>query len=256
MTHKGLMWAAVVALFLLAIGGFWSIYGTQRVIFTEAQVQERINQQLDRDFPAKGAAHLLIKSIKVRGATIHIQDNRIVALVDFEGTLRTNRGFTLTAYALGIPTYSFGELFFRPDKVEVQKFAYEGSTPTQLFTGFAKRYVSDDKARQLIEGTAPSVESWMTTVAQNAAVHTLERRPVYQLKDGVKGLLIKASLASVTIDQDRVVVTFSIWQFTLSVLFEVLCLIAGIIVMLRILIPDSLLGLAFIALLVRRKGDR
>ena len=112
-------------------------------------------------------------------------------------------------------------MFFKPDKVEVQKFAYEGGAPTELFTLFAKRYVSDDKARQLVEDKAPTVESWMTTAAQNAAVHTLEQRPVYRPKDDVKGLLIKASLASATIDEDRIAVTFSIWQLTLSVLFGI-----------------------------------
>jgi hypothetical protein len=137
----------------------------------------------------------------------------------------------------------------------VQKFAYEGSTPTELFTRFAKRYVSDDKARQLVEDKAPTVESWMTTVAQNAAVHTLEQRPVYRPKDDVKGLLIKASLASVTIDEDRIAVTFSIWQLTLSVLFEILCLLSGIVVIL-IILAYPLLDFAIIALLVGRRGDK
>jgi hypothetical protein len=45
-------------------------------------------------------------------------------------------------------------LFFESDKIEVQKFAYEGSTPTDLFSRFAKRHVSDDKARQLVEDKA------------------------------------------------------------------------------------------------------
>jgi uncharacterized membrane protein len=254
MTRRRLRWAVAAALLLLAIAGLWRAYGTQQVTFTEAEVQERINKQLGQEFPVKGAAHLLVKSIKVRAATVHIQDNRVIARVDVEGSLRTNKSFTLTANAVGIPTYSFGELFFKPDQVEVQKFAYEGGTPTQLFTGFAKRYVSDDKARQLVEDTAPAVESWMTAVAQYAAVYTLERRPVYRLKDGVKGFLIKASLASVTIDQDRIVVTFSIWQLTASVMLGALCLLGGIIVMWWILIPDSLLSLALIALLARTGG--
>jgi hypothetical protein len=255
MTRRVLMWAGVVALFLLAIVGFRGVYGTHRVTFTEAQVQEIVNKQLDKDFPVKGAAHLLVKTINVRSATIHIQDNRIIALVDVEGTLRTNKTFTLTAYAIGVPTYSFGELFFKPDKIEVQKFAYEGSRPTELFSRFAKRYLSDDKKRQLVEDTAPAVEGWMTTVAQNAAMRTLEERPVYRLKDGVKGLLIKASLESVIIDQDRIAVTFSIWQLTLSVLFGVLCLICGMI-MIVILLAYPLLDVAIIALLVGRRADK
>ena len=255
MTRRGLMWAGVFALFLLAIAGSWGVYGTHRVTFTEAQVQELINKQIDRDSPVKGAAHLLVKTINVRSATIHIQDNSIIALIDVEGKLRTNKAFTLTAYAIGVPTYSFGELFFKPDKIEVQKFAYEGSTPTELFTRFAKHYVSDDKARQLVEDKAPAIESWMTTVAQTAAVHALQQRPVYRPKDDVKGLLIRASLASVTIDQDRIAVTFSIWQLTLSVLFGIFCLLSGIVIIFNLL-AYPLLDFAIIALLVRRKSEK
>jgi hypothetical protein len=255
MTRKGLIRAGIVALFLLAIAGFWGIYGTHRVTFTETQVQDIINKQLNKDFPVKGAAHLLVKTISVRGATVHIQDNRVLVLVDVEGTLRTNKKFSLTAYAIGVPTYSFGELFFKPDKIEVQKFAYEGSSPTELFGRFARRYISDDKARQLVEDGAPAVESWMTSVAQSAVVHTLEERPVYRPKDGVKGLLIKASLESVAIDQDRIAVTFSIWQLTLSVLFGIFCLIGGLVAIV-ILFASPFLDVAVIALLVSRKGDK
>ena len=56
MTRRGLMSAAVVALFVLAIGGFWSIYGTQRVTFTEAQVQERINAAARPGFSGQGSS--------------------------------------------------------------------------------------------------------------------------------------------------------------------------------------------------------
>ena len=114
----------------------------------------------------------------MRGATIHSQDNRIVALVDVEGTLRTNRGFTfIRLRAWDSHLFSFGELFFRPDKVEVHKFAYEGSTPTQLFTGFAQMLTrpTTKRANSSKARCRRWVESWTTTVAQNAAVHTLER---------------------------------------------------------------------------------
>jgi hypothetical protein len=255
MTRKGWLWAAVVTLFLLASAGFWGMYGTQRVTFSEAQVQELINKQLDKDVPVKGAAHLLVKTINVRSATVHIQDNRVLVLVDVEGTLRTNKKFSLTAYAIGVPTYSFGELFFKPDKIEVQKFAYEGSSPTELFGRFAKRYISDDKARQLVEDKAPAIESWMTSVAQSAVVHTLQERPVYRLKDGVKGMLIKASLESVVIDKDRVAITFSIWQLTLSVLFGIACL-TGALLAIAILLAYYFLDIAILVLLLDRKDEK
>ena len=50
MTRRTLMWAGVVLLFLLAVGGLWAVYGVRTVTLTEAQIQERINKQLDKDF--------------------------------------------------------------------------------------------------------------------------------------------------------------------------------------------------------------
>jgi hypothetical protein len=247
MTRRALMWAGVVLLFLLAVGGLWAIHGERSVTLTEAQIQERINKQLDKDFPVKGAAHLLLKTVNVKKATVHIQDGHVIALIDVEGTLRGNKKFTLTTYSVGVPTYSFGEFFFKPDKVEVQKFAYEGSTPTELFTRFARRYVSDDKTRRLIEDKAPKAEAWMTVVAENAATGFLARRPVYRPKDDVRGLLIKASLESVKVNQGHVVITFSLWQLTGSVLFGLLCLISFVVAA-WVLIKHPFLGLTTIFL--------
>ena len=228
MIRRNLMWGGVVMLFVLAVGGLWALYGTHTVTLSEAQVQERINRQINKEFTIQGRARVLVKSVSIKSAEVHIEDAHVNAFIDLEGTLRTGKKFTLTAYAVGVPTYAHGEFYFKPEMMQVQKFAYEGSTPTEIFTRFAKRYVSDDKVRQLIEDKAPKLEEWMTTLAQNAATHSLEKRPVYRPKDDVKGLLMKASLESVSIDQHNIVVTFSLWQLTLSVLLGVCCLIAAI----------------------------
>lgn len=228
MNVRKLIWVAVGVLLLLAIGGLWAAYGTTSITLTEPQVQARIDHQLDKDFPAKGVARLLVKSIEIQSATVHLQDGEVTALIDLAGTLRVGKKFTLTAYAIGVPTYRAGEFFFTADKVEVRRFAYQGRAPSEVAKQLADRYVSDDRARQFFEDTAPAVEEWATTLAQNAAMQVLERRPVYRLRDDVKGILIGASLSSVKIDQDRLVVTFSLWQLTLSVLLGALCLVAGI----------------------------
>ena len=247
MTCRKLMWAGVVALFVLAIGGLWTSYGTQRATFTEAQVQERINSQLDKEFPVTGSSRFARQNDQSAGRhhshprqPHHRRCRHCRQVADKQGVHSDHlRNW--------VPTYSFGELYFKPETIKVQKFAYEGSTPTELFTGFAKRYVSEAEMRQLIEDKSPAIEGWMTVVAQNAAVQTLERRPVYRLKEDVKGLLIKASLESVKIDRDGMIVTFSLWQLTLSVLFGIFCLMIGIAVLL-VLLLHPLLGVAALAL--------
>jgi uncharacterized membrane protein HdeD (DUF308 family) len=63
----------------------------------------------------------------------------------------------------------------------------------------------------------------------------------------MRGLLIKASLESVKIDQSQIVITFSLWQLTVSVLFGLLCLI-GCIAAVWVLIKHPFLGLTTIFL--------
>jgi hypothetical protein len=246
MTLRKLIWIVVGVLLLLTIGGLWDAYGTSSITLTEPQVQARIDQQLDKDFAVRGVAQLLVKSVRIRAATIHLQDGQVTALIDATGMLRADKSFTLTAYAVGVPTYRSGEFFFTPDKIEVRRITYEGGAPGERARQFADRYVSDAKLRQLVEDKAPAVEDWVNTLAQNAAAQVLERRPVYHLRDDVKGMLIAASLSSVKIDHDRLVATFSLWQLTRSVLLGALCLVVGLATI-WLMFRHPLFGLALLA---------
>lgn len=241
MTRRQFMWAGVGVLFLLAGIGLWTVFGVHSVSFTETEIQNRINAKLHKEFPVKGIARVIVKTVNMQSATIRIVDGQVIALIDIEGTMRLGKKFSLTAYAVGIPTYADGEFYFHPEHIEVQKFAYEGKTPTELFSGFARRYVSNEKARQFIEDKAPRVEEWMTVTAQNAAMHALERKPIYRLKDDMKGFLIRASLESVKIEQDRIVLNLTLLRLTLTVLGGLLALMVAIYIVYA-LMTNPLLG--------------
>lgn len=226
-TKRNLMWAGVAILLLGALGGLWTIHDTVRVSFTADEIQGRINKQLEREFPIKGAPGLLVRTVAAKGATVQLQDGQVIVLADAEGTLRTGRKFTITAFAVGIPSYNSGEFYFTPDRVEVQQFAYEGSTPTEIFSRFARR-LPGERTRQFAENRASKVEEWLSAIAESAAVHVLERKPVYRLKEDVKGVLLKATLQTVAIEQDRLVVTFNVWQITLWAIAGVVCLLLAL----------------------------
>lgn len=228
MTRRQVMWVGVILLSVCGIVGLWTMFGVHKVSFTEAEIQNRINIQLHREFPVKGAAHLIVKTVSIQDAIIRISDERVIALIDIEGTMRAGKKFSFTTYAIGVPTYTHGEFYFHPEHIEVQKFAYEGKTPTEIFSRFARRYVSNEKVRQFIEDKAPRVEQWMTLTAQTAAMHALERKPVYRLKDDIKGFLIRASLESVKVEQDRMVITFTLLRLTLTVVGGLLALVVAI----------------------------
>lgn len=240
MTKRKLLWAGVLVLFLISIVCLWGLYGTHSVSLTEVQVQERINTQLGKEFKLRGKASILVKSVSVKGAIVHIADEKLTTLVDVYGTLRTGQKFTLTTYAVGIPAYSGGQFFFKPSAIEVRKFALEETVQSRALARLTERYLSDEQARK-------DIAEWITETAQSSATHALEQKPVYTLKNDVKGVLIKASLDSVKIEQDRIIITFSLLQLTLSVAFGILCMIlaAG---MLWALLEYPALGLTMIAL--------
>jgi hypothetical protein len=221
MTKRSLLWTAVGVLLLCAFACLVSLYGTHSVSFTEAQVREHLSKQVGKEMPIKGTAQLLVKSVTIKQADVRIQDGRVLASIHVEGQMKTGKKFMLSTNTVGVPSYAEGAFFFKPEKVEVEKFGYEGGSPKEAISRFADRYVSDNKLRTLAEDVAPKVEEWVTNLAQNTSIYALERWPVYRLKDDVKGVVIKASLESVKVDKDRIVVTFSLWQLTVSVFFGI-----------------------------------
>jgi hypothetical protein len=228
MTRRLLAWAGAAALFLFGIGGVWTLHRTHTIALTEADIQARVSTQLNKDFAVTGPARLVISKVMVENATVHIEDGHVSVLIEMNGMVRTGKRFTLTASTLGVPEYVDGAFYFRPQRIEVQKFAYDGSPVNELIARSARRFASDDRLRQLVEDRDFRVEEWMAKTAEAGAMHWLEHRPIYRPKYDVKGLLIRASLDAVKIDQDRVVLTFTLWQLTLGVVLGFVAPLAGI----------------------------
>ncbi len=228
MNRRKLLWTVAVVLVAIALVGLWTVYGTHTVTLSEAKIQAQVNKVIGQEFPVSGKAKLVLKSSTIRSADVRVTNGTLSAFIVVDGALRLNKKFTLTTHATGVPEYSSGAFYFRPTEVEVERFAYEGSTPTELLTKLAKRYVSNEKASQLIQDAAPKVEEWMTTTAENAAVRTLQHKPVYELKGDIKGVLIRASLDSVKVEANTIKLTFTLWRLTVSVFIGLFCLVAAI----------------------------
>lgn len=249
MIRKLALWAGVVTLFTLGILGMWGVYGTHTKMFSEAQVQEQVNKLRDKSFEITGIKHLLVKRVTLTGATVHIEDGHVTSTIDVTGALPAGKTFTMSVRAVGAPRYSGGAFFFSPENVEVKQFAYEGGKPVEYLKRFTDRYIADEKHARLVTDLAPKAEEWMTAVAQNVAIHALEKHPVYRLKDDLRGVLIKASLESVVVADDHIVVTFSLWKLTISVFLGMLALIAAAGMMLMLWANPALLDILAVSAL-------
>ena len=219
---------AAVLLFIVAITCLWTVYGTHTVSLTAAQIQEQVSKQVGKEFVVKGASGLLIKQATIASATVNLEGGSLETLVDIKGALRGGKQFSLSVHALGMPKYDAGSFYFLPDKVEVRKFAYQDSAPSEIITGLAKKYLGDGKMKQIVTDAAPKVESWMTSTAENAAMYSLGKNPVYKLGGDIKGTLIRGALQSVKIEQSKIVIVFSLWTLSISVISGIFFFAIGI----------------------------
>ena len=221
----------VAALLLVAIICLWTAFGTHTVTLTEAQIQERLSGQLNRDFPTKGAAKLIVKNVRLTYATVLLGEGSLSAFVGIDGEVRGGKRFSMSVRTLGAPRYESGKFFFQPDRVEVQDFAYSGGKPAAAVSALAERYLSNPKTRLLVRDAAAKMETWITDAAESAATHALTGRPVYELKGDAKGWVIRAALKSVQVEPGRLNVTFSLTQLTVSVAVGLLSLVAAVAVL-------------------------
>ena len=242
MKRRNFLYVVPVILIIVAIVCLWSIYGTKTVSLTAQEIQRRIDSQvIDKSLPIRGKARIIVKSVQVKTLDIQIQNGQVHVLIGVEGTLLAGKAFSAIISSLGVPMYSDGSFYFKPEKIEMQNFRYMGEVPSVTVEKFAERYVQSEKTRALIADNAQRIEDWMTSVAESSAMHVLENRPIYRVKDDVKGILIKLSLNSVEVDQDRISVTFSLWQMTISIGIGLLCFL-GAIGMTFALLKDPNLG--------------
>jgi hypothetical protein len=211
MTKRRLAWIAAAILGVVGIAGaLWSTITGGRIELTAAQLQERVNRALPRQF----------KGVTVDSATVAIADGRIELTVEVHATA-VGQSFAATASARGMPVYEAkrGEFHFDADNVAVSKIRPTGGN-------LADRL---DRSRlgQRLEETAGKL------VAAGVKAY-LAARPVYRFKDDVKGIVLKAAVANVAIEGDRLVITVSLISLTRTVALYLGLLVLAVILITRL----------------------
>jgi hypothetical protein len=221
MTKRRVAWIAAAILGVVGIAGvLWSTITGGRIVLTAAQLQERVNRALPRDF----------KGVTVDGATVAIADGRIELRVEAHATA-VGQSFAATASAHGMPVYAAerGELFFDADNIEVSSVKPTGGR-------LAERLDRSRLGQRFEETTGKLVAAGIKAY--------LAARPVYRFKDDVKGFVLKAAVTNVAIEGDSLVVTVSLISLTRTVvLFLGLLLLALILLVQLCLHPGWGIGL-------------
>jgi len=203
-SRRRLAWIACGLLVLFAVaGGLWSAFGTNRIVLTQAQIQERVNRQLPRD----------VKGVTVERITVTVADDRIGLRVEVRATA-LDRSVAAVASARGTPRYDAdeGEVFFDADDVKLETVSIGGDDPA----GRAERLGSRLGGRigDAIKQNLPRVEGAAGDLIAAGVKAYLAARPVYRFKDDLKGVVLKATLRDIAIEGSTVVISVSVVNLT------------------------------------------
>jgi hypothetical protein len=222
-------WVGALLFLALGAGLIWSVRATHEIALAQTEIQNSIDARLGKEIPVEGAAQPLLRSIRIQRATVTLGDGKAALAVEMEGALRAGKSVEIDVAALGVPRYAEGALYFDPEQVNVRRLSYEGASASELVSRLARGLGANDKARAFLEGKAQKADDWALAAAQTALRRFLEERPVYRLKDDAKGAAAKAALQKISVEGDRIVVTFSLWRLTAGAILGFFSLLFGLI---------------------------
>jgi hypothetical protein len=210
MTKRRIAWTIAILLAAIGIAGaVWKAVTGGRITFTAAQLQERVNRALPREF----------KGVTVDAATIAIAESRVALRVDVHAAA-AGQSFSATASARGVPVYDHehGAIHFEADNVEVSNVKAGGSLGSRLEGRFGGRL--EEAASKLV---ATGIKTYLAA------------RPVYRFKDDVKGIVLKAAVSNIAIEGDLLVITVSLVNLTTGVAAYVVITLLAIFIVIYLL---------------------
>jgi hypothetical protein len=205
MSKRQLAWIAVAVVGVLSIGGvLWTMFGTSKLVFTEAELQARLNQQLPRT----------VREVTIERVAVQLAENRMALRIEVRGTAM-RQPVSATVSARGVPRYEAqnGEMFFDADEVKIDQLTVSGRSVAGDEDAATRRRLIDAAGAGVLRLAEPVIKAYLAA------------RPVYRFKDDFKGIVLKAALVGVTIEQNTMVVTFSVWNLTLTVAVYALVLV-------------------------------
>jgi hypothetical protein len=206
MSRRRIAWIVIALVGLLSAAGLaWSVFGSDRLTFTAADLQSRLNQQLPRT----------VREVTIERVDVALADNRLALRIAMQARV-LQQPVSATVSARGVPRYEAHEaaMYFDADEIKIEQLAIAGRT-----------VVGEEGGR-----LSSTVRSTLQRVAESGIKAYLATRPVYRFKDDFKGLVLKAALVDVVIEQNTLAVTFSLWSLTLTAAMFALILIILVLV--------------------------
>lgn len=222
MTKRKKLWiGAITAFIVLVFIGCEIALRTHSVRLSNDLIQNKINANLPREV----AHNVVVDAVQVK-----FVNDKVLVTIGMHG-LKLGKNFSMTAQAFGIPEYreAEGKFYFMTSEVDIKSFTFGNTNSTRettstKITKLAERYITNKGVQDAIKDSVPQIdlavakaEKWMEEYAEKAAISIINRVPVYSLKDNLKETIVRASLNSVRVEGNDIVVTFSLIKLTMSV---------------------------------------
>lgn len=194
MTRPGLLLTAALLAALAITGAALSAVGPERVTLTGADLEERVNRALPRQF----------HNVTVDHASVSVEDGRITVRPEVRVT-SLGRTIATAVVARGVPQYSAerGEVFFDADDVKIEDSG-SGGLVKQLGIRVG------GELGERLQRNMPRVEDAAAGLVAGSIKAWLASRPVFRFKDDVNGLVFKAVLEDVAVEGNRLVIVASL----------------------------------------------
>ncbi|MFY9657915.1 MAG: hypothetical protein WAK01_15280 [Methylocystis sp.] len=229
---------AALAVMAAGAAGLMTLRAPQEVAFTSAQLARRVEPLLDKDLPLKGTAADIVASLQARQVDVAIAGGRIEIGLLLQGRLVVGPPFSVAASLRGTPRYDDGAFYFPPEDVRLENFALGGDGKLAgALAGLAR--LAGPGAAGLIEKKGRELERVAKGLAENAIKAELEKRPFYRFKDDAKGEVLRATLESLTVEEDKLVIRFTLWRATLWAAIGAATLLVGLVLLLLALRPRA-----------------
>jgi hypothetical protein len=194
MTMSRLLWIAVPLAAVTLAGAVLSAFGPERIALTKADLQERLNRALPRQF----------HSVTVERGDVSVADGRVTVRVETR-TAALGKTIATAAVARGVPQYNAerGEVFFDADDVKIEDSG-SGGIVKQLGIRLG------GKLGEKLEQNMPRVEDAAAGLVAGSIKTWLASRPVYRFKDDIPGVVFKATLKDIAVEGDQLVIGLSL----------------------------------------------
>lgn len=217
----------LAALVFVGMAAFPSQY---EVSLTGRDIQAVLDRQIGRELPVPGKVGYAIRTMRADRLEAHIADGRFVFSGTATGKLVSGDDFTLSATTTGMPRYADGEVFFDAQDARITDISYNRSAFKEKIIGLSG--IFGDRTQDKVAKKMETIDKWENAAATRLLAYTLEKHPIYRLKDDVQGVMLRAALERVTIMNDHITFVFSIWRLTKTVIAALLMLAAVLLYLL------------------------